>query len=128
MKITLNQLNEITKALHNLGTQNLPLKGAFALSKLLKVAEEHYEFYEKTFTKIVDTYAERNEKGKPILNEEGTSIVIQKDKIEICRKELEELNSLEIELDEKLSITLADLGDANCSIQDLRGLSPVLRD
>lgn len=128
MKLNLLEVNEMNKTIQNLSSKKIPLKGAFKLSQISNMINEHIKFYSEKFAKIVEEYSKKDENGTPMLDESKTNILIQEDKIEDCKKAIDELNQLEVDIDDKFTITLNDLGDIECTIQDLQGLSPILRE
>ena len=54
-------------------------------------------------------------------------IKIEDDKIEECQQKLEELENCELILDDDLLISIEELADIKCSLNELRGLNPILK-
>lgn len=128
MKLILISITDMYRTIQILSNQKLPLKGAFRLNQIANAIKPHNEFYAEKFGKIIEQYAKRDENGQPQLDATKTNVLIQEDKIQECSEKLNELNNLEVELSDNLYITLNDLGDIECSVQDLQGLTPVLRE
>ena len=128
MKLSLFEINEMNKTIQLLSSQKLPLKGAFKLNQISNIINENIKFYSDKFTEIVQQYSKKDENGKPMLDDSKMNILIQEDKIDECKDAIEQLNKLEVELDDKFTITLNDLGDIECSVQDLQGLTPIVRE
>lgn len=111
---------EYQELYHHIKNYNMPIKLAYKINKLNNLIEKEVEFYQDSLSKILNRYAEKDEKGNFKLNPEQTGILIQKEYLDICHKEINELKNLEIEnLDfhfnleelENLNITPAKL---NC--------------
>ena len=56
------------------------------------------EFYQENIQKILDNYAEKDENGNFKSNEESSGIMIKEEKIEQCHKEINDLQSINVEI------------------------------
>lgn len=128
MKITLFDINNMYQTIQKISTFNLPLKGAFKLNQIFNVISKDYEFYNKKILEIMKKYSKKDELGNPILDSSKTNVLIQPDKMKECEEEIYDLYNLESEIDDNLIIVLDDLGNIECSIQDLQSLTPILRE
>ena len=89
-------------------SQTLRVKLAYKLNKLNSRLSEEAEFYRSEFYKILTEYAQKDENGEFIQNENGTGYLIKEGKTEECREKIQELQDLEIEnLD--ITFTLEEL-------------------
>ena len=105
---------------------HLPLKGAYKLNKIRKAVEKESEFYSEKFQEIVNTYAKMDENGQIVFSEDGTQIMIKDGMVEECNKALEDLQSLEVEID-NCDLTIDDLGeDLECTPDQLEALMPFM--
>ena len=105
---------------------SLPLKGAYKLNKIKKAIEKESEFYQEKFQEIVDTYAQKDDNGELVFSEDGNQIMIKEGMVEECNKELEDLQSLEVEI-ETYGLSLEDLGDnLECTTSELEALMPFM--
>jgi Skp family chaperone for outer membrane proteins len=104
----------------------LPLKGAYKLNKIKKAVEKEGEFYTEKFQEIVNTYAKKDENDQLVFSEDGNQIMIKDGMVEECNKALEDLQSLEVQI-ENYGLTLDDLGeDVECTPDELDALMPFM--
>ena len=104
----------------------LSLKVAYKLNKIKKATEENAQFYAEKFQEIIDTYAKKDANGQVVVNEDGSQILIQEDKIDECNKALEELQSLTVEID-NYNLSIDDFNvNMECTPEDLEALMPFL--
>ena len=104
----------------------LPLKGAYKLNKIKKAVEKEGEFYTEKFQEIVNTYAKKDENDQLVFSEDGNQIMIKDGMVEECNKALEDLQSLEVQI-ENYGLTLDDLGeDMECTPDELEALMPFM--
>ena len=104
----------------------LPLKGAYKLNKIKKAVEKEGEFYTEKFQEIVNTYAKKDENDQLVFSEDGNQIMIKDGMVEECNEALEDLQSLEVQV-ENYGLTLDDLGeDVECTPDELEALMPFM--
>ena len=106
-------------------TVNLPLKGAYKINKITQSIEKEAEFYAEKFQEIIDTYAKKDENGNPVFSDDDSQIMIQDNKIEECNAALEDLQSLEVEID-NYNLSVEDLGDIECTPEELKIIMPFM--
>lgn len=120
MKITIYELISVLAIEEKISSLKLPIKAAYRLSKILARAHEEQKFFQEKFQEIIQKYGEKDAEGKLISTKDG-NISLQKDKIEDCSKELDELYNLEVELP-NYSFSIEDFGELEMSIDDLSPL------
>ena len=104
----------------------LPLKGAYKLNKIKKAVEKEGEFYTEKFQEIVEQYAKHDENGQLVFSEDGNQILIKDGMVDECNKALEDLQSLEVQV-ETYGLTLDDLGEnLECTPEELEALMPFM--
>ena len=104
----------------------LPLKGAYKLNKIKKAVEKEGEFYTEKFQEIVEQYAKHDENGQLVFSEDGSQILIKDGMVDECNKALEDLQSLEVQV-ETYGLTLDDLGEnLECTPEELEALMPFM--
>jgi len=104
----------------------LPLKGAYKLNKIKKAVEKEGEFYTEKFQEIVEKYAKHDDDGNLVFSEDGNQIMIKEGMVDECNKALEDLQSLEIQI-ENYGLTLDDLGEnLECTPDELDALMPFM--
>lgn len=125
-KVTMEQIIAFRNNGDFFGATNLPLKGAYKLNKIRKAVEKEAEFYSEKFQQIVQDYAKKDEAGNVVFSEDGNQIMIQDDKLVECNKALEDLQSLEVEID-TFNLTIEDLGEGiECTPDQLDALMPFM--
>ena len=105
--------------------KSLPLQGAYKLMKISNALEKDVEFYGNRFQEIIETYGDKNEDGTYKFSEDGGQIIIKEGKVDECNKAIEELLKIEVTVD-NLDFTIENLGEMNCTPEELEGLMPFL--
>lgn len=124
--VTMDQLIAFRNNGDFFSNTTLPLKGAYKLNKIKKAIEKESEFYQEKFQEIVDKYAKKDESGELVFSEDGNQIMIKDGMVEECNKALEDLQSLEVQI-ENYGFTLDDLGeDVECTPDELEALMPFI--
>ena len=124
--VTMDQLIAFRNNGDFFGGATLPLKGAYKLNKIKKAVEKESEFYQEKFQEIVDTYAKKDENDNIVFSEDGNQIMIKDGMVDECNKALEDLQSLEVEV-ETFGLTLEDLGEnIECTPDELEALMPFM--
>ena len=125
-KVTMEQVIAFRNNNEFFSSANLPLKGAYKLNKIRKAVDKEAEFYSEKFQQILEDYAKKDEEGNLVFSEDGNQIMIQDDKIIECNKALEDLQSLEVEID-TFNLTIEDLGEGiECTPDQLDALMPFM--
>ena len=126
VNVTMQEALDFGKAYNFFNEVKLPLKAAYKLTKIKNAVEAEVEIYRTKFQEIVDTYAKKDEEGNLMYNEDGTQILIKDGMVMECNEKLEELHSLDIEI-ENYNLTIEDLGeDIEVTTEDLDALMPFL--
>lgn len=126
VKITMDQVINFGNNVDFFSNTNLPLKGAYKLNKIKKALEKENEFYAEKFQEILNTYAKKDDEGNFIFNDDGSQIIIKEEMIEDCNKALEDLHTLEVEVD-TYGLKIDDLGDNfECTPDQLEALMPFM--
>jgi hypothetical protein len=110
MIIKLGELKEIVNGLNQIMGEKLPVKTAWAFTKLAKTIQSEVKAYEENRMKLIETYGKKDDKGKIILENNQYAI---EDK-EAFGKEFFELGNIEIEIN-FTPVSLGDLGDIKLS-------------
>lgn len=116
MKLTLNN-ERIVNTIDVLGELNnakLPVKAAYAITKNINKINTELKAYNEEKVKLIDKYAEKDEKGKLKINEIG-NVMLKEEHIEDWNRDIAELLSIENEIDIHM-INLDDLLNSNCNI------------
>lgn len=92
----LNKALAICQLYERIKTKVIPISTAFKLNKLYRGLKENADFYQKTFTDLIQTYSLKDENGNLRYNEDKTIILIIPEKIEECNTRLRELDELDV--------------------------------
>ena len=110
-------------ALRKLASQELPLKGAFAIKGIVKKANEELVKYDEVRNEALQRLGTKNEDGSLSKNESG-SVDLSEENMQLFVKELGEMLSMEIHIG---SLKASDLGDKiNLSANDLMALDVLI--
>jgi hypothetical protein len=98
------------------------------LNKINAFCNDEEIFYKEKLIEIINKYAEHEENGNVKTNEDGSSIIIQKDKIADCNKELSELEKIEVFCSDNIKLTLKELESLNVTPADFDAISPFIKE
>ena len=126
VKVTMDQIIAFRNNGDFFADATLPLKGAYKLNKIKKAIEKEAEFYQDKFQEIVNTYAKKDENDQLVFSEDGNQIMIKDGMVDECNQALEDLQSLEVEI-ENHGLSLEDLGEnLECTPDELEALMPFM--
>lgn len=97
IKVTIEQVLKINPILSKLATQSYAGRVAFALARLAREVAKEVEVFDNTRMELVKKYADKDEGGEVIVNENG-NVHITDENLACCNKELNEVLVTEIEL------------------------------
>ena len=127
IKVTMDQIIAFRNNGDFFSNTTLPLKGAYKLNKIKKAVEKEGEFYTEKFQEIVEKYAKHDDDGQLVFSEDGSQIMIKDGMVDECNQALEDLQSLEVEI-ENYGLSLEDLGeDLECTPEELEALMPFMK-
>lgn len=108
--------------------KNKPLKIniIYKLSKCLEKCEKERDFYQQQLANILNKYAKKDENGNFIYTNEKTGILINESQQEVCEKELSELLTLDININEKYFIKITDIADLELDIETFNKIKPFI--
>ena len=96
----------------------MPLKTAYNFSRLMRQLEKEIVFYQTEFTKIIQSYAKKDENGKFITTDDGESVEIISGKEIECNTKIFELKNLDVEISD-ISFKLEELGNLDLTIGEI---------
>lgn len=101
-------------------------KPAYKIMKFCKGAANEEEFYNSKRNEIINSYAEKDENGQVIVNEDGTVRIMQ-DKIAEANIALRELNSIDVEAP-SVKFKLDELEGLELSVADMFALDAFIEE
>ena len=107
--------------------KTLPIKTAYKLSRLFKVIDSEARFYTEQLNTIIEQYALRDENGDKVTTNEGNSIQIAPDYIELTSQKINELLSLDVELPD-LMFSLDELDSLGLTMEEVNAFFPLIQD
>lgn len=107
MKITNKQIVESRGAIQKVLNQDLSVRSQFKLNKNVSELNKVISIYEDSRQKIIEKYCDKNEEGKPLI-ENGCYVF--KEKNEEFNKDFNDLNDIENEVEIE-TMTLDELED-----------------
>lgn len=119
MKIKIESIINSVEVLKKITNAEVPIQTSYHIAKNIEKIEKEIEFFEKERVKIVKKYGEKKEDGELLVSENGNVNIVD---VENFNKEMQELNSLEVELD-IVKINIEDLRDSKISITPREVLS-----
>ena len=90
-----------------LKNESLPIKLAYKINKINLLNQNEIIFYEDSLKKIIEQYAQKDSNGNYIQNETHDGIIIQQEYLEVCHKQINELQYLEFDIP-NISFTLEE--------------------
>ena len=108
--------------------KNKPLKIniIYKLSKCFEECEKERDFYQQQLANILNKYAKKDENGNFIYTNEKTGILINESQQQVCEKELSELLTLDININEKYFIKITDIADLELDIETFNKIKPFI--
>lgn len=126
-KVTLSNEDIFTAVpvLNSLADMDLPVIGAYKLTKILMVLQDEYELIEKLRVQLIEEHGERDDNGSLVLEKDvdGATGRVKLTNLEEFSKKFGELLQQEHEID-VVDLSISELGDVSISVKDLY---PVVR-
>lgn len=98
----------------------------YKLSKCLEECEKERDFYKEQLANILNKYAKKDENGNFIYTNEKTGILINESQQQVWEKELSELLTLDININEKYFIKITDIADLELDIETFNKIKPFI--
>ena len=128
MKLTNKKLVESINLTMQVAQKQLPVKASYAISQNISKIKPILETYNKEREKILSKYAEKDDKGKIILQADGISAKLKDAKaVESFKKDIDTLLSISNEIDIR-KIKISDTGDVKFSAAELSAIDYMIAD
>ena len=124
MKINFNNALAFRTFYSKIKDQRFSLRTGYRLNCIAKALEPHISFYQENITNIINEFAEKDENGKIIPDENG-NFKIPTEYIQTCNERINELLELEINIDVK-QLSIDELENIEIGMDDLAGISPFI--
>ena len=120
ISITLEQLLNSTDGLRGLSSKPLKARCAYAVSKILKAADNEMASFNEARVNLIKKYGEKNEDGE-LNTDEGGNVRIEKENLSQFNKELQELLETTVEISAN-KIRMEDIGDVEFTPSEMAQL------
>lgn len=127
MVISMRQVLALQPVYDLIKKKTLPIKTAYKLSRLFKAIDTESKFYTEQLNTIIEQYALRNENGDKVTSNEGNSIQIAPEYIEITSQKINELLSLDVELPDSM-FSLDELDSLGLTMEEVNAFFPLIQD
>ena len=118
MKLTVKELLDLKPGLEKLIAQDLPVKVAYKVSKILKKLQSEYELFDSRKMVLFEKYGEKKEDG---------NVQVKNEHIAAFNKDFGEMVEIEIEADIS-KIKVEDLEGATMSSIDMVNLGVLIEE
>lgn len=118
MKIKLVEILNFQSFYETIKNKKLPIKTAYKFTKFFNKVDEEIVFYQTKIREISEAYGERDEKGDLVFLEDGRGVKVQESKIAECQKEIQDLTTLEVEIDD-ISFSTSELEGLELTVEEL---------
>ena len=98
MKLTNKKIATDSMILMGISRKELPVKVSYALSKNIAKIEKELEIYNSERQKLLDKYCVKDENGQNKIDE-NNQLKIQEEYLKDWKKDIEELQNIELEID-----------------------------
>ena len=123
----IDQALEFQYLYQRIKNEPLNIKVAYKLNKLYNQIMTEASFYEDSLNKILNKYAQKDELGNFVQNKNNTGVLIEPEFIEICHKEIRELQSIEFDTG-NIIFSLDELEDLKLTLSELNCLEDLIVD
>lgn len=124
MRILLKDLIEFRNIDEIFGTQKIPVKMAYTLSKIKEHAQKEWEFYSVHARELVDDCSEHDETGGLKFDENG-NFILMKDKEEEFYNRLSEIENVDVQVPCD-PISLEGLENLEIDLSTMKKLMPII--
>ena len=114
------------EAYSSIKNKHLKINIIYKLSKCLEECEKERDFYQQQLANILNKYAKKDENDNFIYTDEKTGILINESQQQVCEKELSELLTLDININEKYFIKITDIADLELDIETFNKIKPFI--
>ena len=127
MTIQMYKILDFPVIFEKLKHQKLPFKTSYHLTLLAQEMEKHINYYQEQFRFILSEYGEKDEEGNYKTTEDGTNILLKKEKQEEAYSKIIELRALEVELP-TINLNINDFGNVELTPEEMVILMPFIQE
>lgn len=124
MKLTNTEILNLQTAINSIMTKELPYKVALKVGKNAKVLQTYIEDFAKDEKDLIERYAQKDESGNIIQNEDGSYQLIL-EKVQDFQKDITDLRDLSFDID-LFTIEEEALEEIKLTAQQVLGLEAII--
>lgn len=114
------------QALNQINDTKISSRLAYKIMKFYKSVETEEEFYNKKRMEIVETYAQKDDNGQPVVDNNGIIKIIE-DKMVDANRAMIELNGTEVTAPD-IRFALSELEELKLSVKDMFALDAFIEE
>lgn len=114
------------KALNQISETKISSRLAYKIMKFYKSVEIEEEFYNKKRMEIVEMYAQKDDNGQPVVDNNGIIQIIE-NKIVDANLAMMELNNTEVSIPD-IKFALSELEELKLSVKDMYALDAFIEE
>lgn len=124
MTYSYNKLPQFEQLLFKIKTKNFSIQTQYKFLKINKIVKEETDLFDEQMRYLICNYAERDENGNPIL--ENNSIKIKQEYVEECFEKIKEINNMTIQFPD-IYFSLDELEPLELTLEELELLEPMIK-
>lgn len=125
MLIKRTEIEPIKSLIQSLFKKKFDIKTQYKMIKVMKELEKEFDIYQEQVKITCEPYFERDEKGQPLMNQEG-GFKIKKDLLDECYLAINQLNNLDIQIPD-IYFSLDELECLDLTMEQLYILEPLIK-
>ena len=125
MKIHMYEAVEFRVLLDKIKTNAFSVKTSYKLSRLSNKILQELNFYDQKMREIILEFSQKDENNSPKFSENEQNILIIPEKIDECRKQIYELENLDIEVP-NIKFKIEEFEGLALSMTELNPLMPFI--
>ena len=124
-KLQIKKVLTMLDTLEKIKTKHMPIQTSYRIARLIPTLEKEKQTYFETLRKLIEKYGIRDENGNLQFSEDGNTIPIIPEFKDRCLSEINELETIMIEIDLPI-FSINEFEGLDLSIEDLINLDAIL--
>lgn len=124
-KLQIKKVLTMLDTLEKIKTKYMPIQTSYRIARLIPTLEKEKQTYFETLRKVIEKYGIRDENGNLQFSEDGNTIPIIPEFKDRCLSEINELETVMIEIDLPI-FSINEFEGLDLSIEDIINLDVIL--
>ena len=124
-KLQIKKVLTMLDTLEKIKTKYMPIQTSYRIARLIPTLEKEKQTYFETLRKLIEKYGIRDENGNLQFSEDGNTIPIIPEFKDRCLSEINELETVMIEIDLPI-FSINEFEGLDLSIEDIINLDVIL--